>query len=1172
MNQPLANPYVGPRSFLPGERLYGRDRELRDLFGLLVAERIVLLHSPSGAGKTSLIQAALIPKLREADFRVLPIVRVGLEPPATDPAGPNRYALSTVLSLEAGPDAAGRPALDAAIDLAAYLDARDRAEGKADTVLIFDQFEEVLTADPLNTPAKQEFFVQLGAALRDRRRWALFAIREDYLGALKPFLRAVPTRLETTFRLDLLDVPGARAAIQGPARAAGVDFTAGAAQALADDLRRAQVQRADGAFEEQLGPGIEPVQLQVVCYRLWQRLFGSDSDQTAGDGTPAIVPADLEGVADVDSSLAEYYAERVAGAAADSGVDERAIREWVERRLITPLGIRSQVLRGAEASEGLPNAAVQSLIDAYLVRAEPRRGLVWLELAHDRLVGPVRANNAEWFAAELSPLQRQADAWAAQGRPDSLLLRDADLAGAEAWAEAHAALLTPVEREFLERCRELRDSIERERRQVRRIRVLAGAATAVAVVAVVALVAAVLLFLDSGRKERLAQARFLAAAAPGQIDIDPEFAVILAREAVLATTRAGEPAESSAISALYQATGAARLRQTFVYTDERYALTISPDGSLLASAGKGGTIDVINLLDGTEHQIVAGRPVYDIAFSPDGSQLAFISVDAAGAMAEVWDLNSGASYELPHPAGATPSALAFSPDGRELATAANDDVLRIWDLQADRLRELPALGGRLSAVAFSPDGRLIAVGSADGFAQVLDRRNGGVVARQGFSVGLISDIAFNARSNKIAVSDASREPVIWKFTDGEWLGLLGHSTRASFVSFDRNHERLATSAEDGTVRIWDAEDGIPLLVLSGHKGRPTQIAFSRDGDSLFSASADGLVRVWDLRGSFPAPLSVMAVSPDRQMILAGGDRIGPMLIDQASGALIEMLDHEFWPVEAVAFSDDGARFAASSDGQVIVWDAASRSPLQTFQGPGAGPIDLNHDGSRLIVGAEGAVLVYEVASGAELSRVALSDSSRPLGLDLHPDDNQLAIVVSQDELLIWDLAAGRELVRNTDIGYTGRVRFSPRGGWLAATTISGELALWTNDDMHAIPGLIMQPAPIHVFSFSPDGSMLAVGSEDQHVALIRIGPDIQRSIAIERIFDEDPPSWVERSLPRDLVFGADDSLSVAGNNGLLQRYPLSLEALLDLAEERIIRQPTAAECEQFLLDDAEGCG
>src|SRR5206468_5948386 len=117
----MSNPYVGPRSFQIGEALYGRDREIRDLFGLLIAERIVLLHSPSGAGKTSLVQAALIPLLEAEEFTVLPVMRVSLEAPVvssslsmasgpltTDNGQPmtgnghpaNRYILSLMLSLE----------------------------------------------------------------------------------------------------------------------------------------------------------------------------------------------------------------------------------------------------------------------------------------------------------------------------------------------------------------------------------------------------------------------------------------------------------------------------------------------------------------------------------------------------------------------------------------------------------------------------------------------------------------------------------------------------------------------------------------------------------------------------------------------------------------------------------------------------------------------------------------------------------------------------------------------------------------------------------------------------------------------------------------------------------------------------------------------------------------
>ncbi len=153
--------------------------------------------------------------------------------------------------------------------------------------------------------------------------------------------------------------------------------------------------------------------------------------------------------------------------AANTGVSERSIREWFDRRLITPQGIRGQVLQAQGQSEGLDNRAIWPLIDAYLVRAEKRRGATWFELAHDRLIDPVRDDNAAWRAAHLSTLQRQADLWDSQGRPDGLLLRDAPLVEAEAWVAANGIALTPIEQDFLDRCREVREIIQRARRNNR---------------------------------------------------------------------------------------------------------------------------------------------------------------------------------------------------------------------------------------------------------------------------------------------------------------------------------------------------------------------------------------------------------------------------------------------------------------------------------------------------------------------------------------------------------------------------------------------------------------------------------------------------------------------------------------------------------------------------------
>src|SRR4051812_35543871 len=206
------NPYPGPRPFRAGETLYGRAREITKLFYLLSAERIVVLHSPSGAGKSSLPDAGLVPRLKTESFDVWPSIRLP-QPPAN---GGNRFVTSAVSSLEEGLPA-GRRRHDesiAGVSLPEYIAGRPRRPGAPSSVaLVFDQFEEILTLEPLDLEAKREFFRQLGEALENPEVWALFALREDYLGALDPYRDDVPTRLGNTFRIDLLAVEAAEEAI-----------------------------------------------------------------------------------------------------------------------------------------------------------------------------------------------------------------------------------------------------------------------------------------------------------------------------------------------------------------------------------------------------------------------------------------------------------------------------------------------------------------------------------------------------------------------------------------------------------------------------------------------------------------------------------------------------------------------------------------------------------------------------------------------------------------------------------------------------------------------------------------------------------------------------------------------------------------------------------------------
>jgi hypothetical protein len=469
-DQPRPAPFVGPRPYKVGEKLFGRDRERLELLDLLIAERIVLLYSASGAGKTSLVQAALVPALRKEDFAVPAVARVTFEQgTGVSELAANRYVFAVLLSLEEGQPKERQFQLAALArkSLPGYLDERWAETAQTGgMVLIIDQFEEILTTDPTDLEAKREFFAQLGAALRSQYRWALLSMREEYVAGLDPYRSMIPTRLATSFRLELLNEQQARRTMQAASAQAGVVFTDSAAQKLADDLRRVRVQRPGGALEEQLGPTVEPTQLQVVCLRLWS---------TLAPGKTTIEEGDVEALGRADTALADYYTETVERL----GTRERFVRDWIEDELITPQGLRNQILKEGALQSGRVDAQAISLLgERHLVREEWRRGISWLELTHDRLVQPIRADNATWRNVHLTPFQRQAVLWDRQGRVHRLELSGPDLRTAKRWAEVHDSDLTSSERDFLDACL-------RSRRRMRNRRLIAVMAVGLAISAVV---------------------------------------------------------------------------------------------------------------------------------------------------------------------------------------------------------------------------------------------------------------------------------------------------------------------------------------------------------------------------------------------------------------------------------------------------------------------------------------------------------------------------------------------------------------------------------------------------------------------------------------------------------------------------------------------------------------
>ncbi len=958
---PPTNPYVGPRSFRKNELFYGRARETRDLLDLLIAERVVLLYSPSGAGKSSLLNAALIPALEDEGFSVLPTIRVNLDTPmgVSGLQSFNRYIFSALLSLEANlPEDRQLPlSVLAHMTLDAYLKHLSEPAESNDVVLIFDQFEEVLTLDVTDQEAKNGFFEQVGQALRNRRRWALFAMREDFIASLDPYVRPIPTRFATTYRLDLLTVEGAQEAIQQPARAQGVEFTTAAAEQLINDLRTTRTQRPDGATEERLGPYVEPVQLQVVCYRLWEQL---------PPGTTIITPEHLKTAGDVDSALADYYALHVVTVAKEANFKERFIREWIANRLINEQSLRNQVLMEQDFTAGLDNRIIRRLQDTHLVRAENRRGSTWFELAHDRLVRPVRLNNLAWFRDNLTPLQRQATLWRDQNKPDSLLLDDKTLAEMEVWAAAHRDELHDFEVEFLRACQRSRDRAEEtRRRQEDQIKLQAAQRIAeMEKEKALAVQDKVRLEQEAIEKEKIATAA---------LRLRARIVLGLASAALVLFLGFG-----FAMWQAYQAQLTASTAERVAQAAQNQAATATyAYGNVVVTAQAAGTEIAFAQATQSQLEIDIGRSLTQVAAQNTTATAVAVQVQQALSTAAVQATQQSLSARAAQLAFRAQRELDLDPQ-RALLLAieavniaptlneANNVLLtaidRLVQRSASPIGQPIRLNAEMTALDFHPSGRFVAVGSREreGALYLYDAATQARLTRQTFAVGgPVTALAFNPAGDTLAVTYNNSQLVLWDtnaltrsvasplstFTiidrdvplavawspDGRYLAVgqngltslfqVDNSRRLRFVrtlNGTQSASALAWSPLTDTLRLAGAGDfdkgkiliwenpqttSAPAVILPaasliqiGHREKVRALAWSPNARTLASASQDGTVMVWDPNQSLTPPIAVLAAHT--------GD------------------------VYAVEFRPDGAvLLSGGSDTSVILWDVDQRATL-----------------------------------------------------------------------------------------------------------------------------------------------------------------------------------------------------------------------------------------------------
>ncbi|MCB0154785.1 MAG: PD40 domain-containing protein, partial [Anaerolineae bacterium] len=940
-------PFVGPRTFEESDRhlFFGREPEAQDLLSLVMAERLVLFYASSGAGKSSLLNARLRPDLRQAGFALLPLGRVCGSLP--DHLGPvdNVFSFNLILSLDQNRHEASSFARTTLRD---YLQIRpDQSDQETPYVLMIDQFEEIFSTNLEHWGQREEFFRQLREAMTaDSQLWVVLAMREDYVAALDPYARLLPGKLRTRYYMRPLGYEAALAAIRQPAEWGGRPFAAGVAEQLVDNLRQVKLQ---GQTEvSHLGEFVEPVQLQVVCYRLWQNL----TERPLGP----ITHRDLAEAGDVDTALAQFYEQALAAVTTETGEAEIEVRTWFESQLITEAGTRGTVYQGETHSGGLANHTAELLAGHHLLRRELRAGGTWYELVHDRMIDPILQANQAWRLKQ--PLIQIAQAWADSGRSPNLLLDERQLE--EALATKWSAL-GPLVKAFLEASQQHQAAraearlVRKEIRRQQQLRQSRRFATTLALLLMVAMATAIFAFTQQRRAQweteqavqakAVADANGLALKAKDVLGSQPKEGLLLAVKALTTTLTPYQFRVPAAEQVLRQALAEIGGRPLRGYPQDIVAVALSPGRHLLATGSQDGLVRLWDPKTGREVGDLAGHQaaITALGFSPNDGWLA--TADEAGLL-RLWDLtiDNPANHTLALAKQMEPvTALGFSPDGNWLVTGGNRGAVLLWNLsQPDRpVSQLPLAGHdeEVNRVTFSPDGRWLASSSFDGTARLWQMTGLAVapVALPEAPEGNLSLITFSADSAYLAAGGLNGQLWLWPVSHSmaEPIILTGHGDTISALAFSLDGRWLVTGSYDGTARLWDVSNfRAAPLTLPGITETVATLAFSPDSTRLAAGSGNFVV-LWNLshpdllttptilRGHSKAVLTVAFSAEGRWLISNGNDQtvrvwdvfnllIEPQQLVQLDAGLMSL-----------AFSADGCRLAAGSiDNATRLWNMA----------------------------------------------------------------------------------------------------------------------------------------------------------------------------------------------------------------------------------------------------------
>jgi WD40 repeat protein len=998
---PESHVYVGPRPFEQEDEsiFFGRDRETRDLLSLVIAHNLALVYAQSGAGKTSLINAGLIPRLKEHQFKVFPVARVKgtiLANTKTDKIS-NIYVFNTLTNWVKDEYDAERLTKMKLVDFLNEQELLQDEDGMPlPRAVIFDQFEEIFSSYQDRWKDREGFFEQVSDAMEaDPLLRVVFVMREDFIAQLDPYADLLPDRLRTRFHIERLRREAALLAIKEPVKKDGRSFAEGVAEKLVDDLLKIKVETAPGKTADVTGEFIEAVQLQVVCQSLWQGLTPDEKQITFKH---------LDKYANVEDVLYKFYEEAIRAAAEKAHIDEKDLRTLCGEVLITTMGTRGMVYQAPESTGGIPNSSIDVLESMHLIRAESRSGARWYELTHDRFIEPILSSNKKYneeraekerVEKERAEKERLEKEWAEKERAEKERRRSRIIKGLTAFSIIVLILTGFAVYQWYQ--------AEQEKQQAHILNlnlnstILQGDAKTID--------KSVLLAIESFRIRRTLDADKLIH--QGLLLIPHSVVVLNHNDSVnnVMFSPDGKYAGTAIAdntARIWDADTGKIVFDPLKHNGSVNNVVFSLDGKYIATASSDNTSKIWYAVTGKEVFVLKHNDkVNNVVFSPDGKYVATASNDST---ARVWNADTGKEvFVLNH--NDKVNNVVFSPDGKYVATASNDKTAHLWDAftESDVLNHENIVYN----ASFTPDGKYVATASKDNTSRIWDAFTG----KQIFVLkhdNIVNNVVFSPDGRYVSTASNDKKASIWDAATGKQIFNMTHKDWVYNVVFSPDGKYVATASRDYNASVWNASTGKQIFNLT-HKDKVYNVAFSPDGKYVATASADKNASLWSASTgkqifnlTHDDRVRTVVFSPDGKYIATASDDSTARIWDAVTGKEIFVLSHS-QTVNNVMFSPDGKYVAtASFDRTASLWDADTGELIFV----------LKHD--------------YWVRNAV-----------------FSPDGKYIVTASDDKTARLWDADTGEEITVMNHDDVVNNVAFSPDGKYVATASFDNTTRLWT---------------------------------------------------------------------------------------------------------------------------------